>query len=190
MTLCVDKANQFADRGNVLTPGINSSLWYRVRRRDLVCHQFRKAKWSTILCLPRQPGTNVWRRKPRVVSTGVVVGLLEWAAMDAARHTLASGEDILGTGVAVTHCAPARRGAQLYITAECATRHGQYTVWEVHAYHGAVEVAYGTTSFAVVQVDPWLDKWTSTEWARWWTQPRWCHRAWRQICYWTGTLAS
>jgi predicted thioesterase len=126
----------------------------------------------------------MWRRKPKVVATGVLVGLLEWSAMEALRPFLARQEDVLGTSVDdFGHRAPAFRGDTLLLTATCSSVHGPYSVWRVNAYRGSQSIAYGYVGFHSVQVEAFVRRWIpASPWRRFRVRPRWIHRVWLTLC--------
>jgi predicted thioesterase len=160
-----------------LSVGIGHSIRYRVRRRDLVCFQFRAARWRCVLGLRRQPSATMWRRKPKVAATGVIVGLMEWVAMEALRPYIPQNHDVLGTVVDIKHRRPAFRGDALYLTALCTSTENAATLWHVNTYRGSQLVAQGYVGFQMVHTELIIQRWAPTSaWRRTRLRPRWCHR--------------
>ena len=163
----------------MLKLGVSHSIWYRLRRRDMVCFQFRAAKWASIIGLRRQPSSNPWLRKPKVVATGVVVSLMEWVAMLAICRTIDVDSDSLGTIVDnFEHRSPAFRGTTLHLYAECVGIGGQRSLWTVSAKDGERLIATGTVGFSVQRTEEFLDRWAPSTWRRWRAKPRWCYVVW------------
>ncbi len=127
-----------------LAPGIERTLTYQVRARDLVNTLF--------------PESSEFTRKPAVLATGILVALCEWPAMDALRLFLGDDEDSLGTQVSLSHQAPVSAGTKLTVTARCASVVGRASRWEVCAHDGTRTVARGWVEFAVVRTAAFLER--------------------------------
>ncbi|MDK8767493.1 hypothetical protein QP932_03120 [Corynebacterium freneyi] len=103
------------------------------------------------------PESEEYRAMPRVFATGFMVGLLEWAAINALKPHLESSEDSLGTVVDIKHSAPTPAGATLTVTAQCVTSAPPYFEWRVTAVDGDGDVAAdGLHGRNVIEVERFL----------------------------------
>lgn len=62
------------------------------------------------------PESEEFRRMPEVFATGFLVGLLEWACVEALRPHLEDGEGSLATAINISHLAPTPPGMKVTVT--------------------------------------------------------------------------
>lgn len=102
-----------------LQPGLTYTLQFRVPENKTVPHLY-----------PESPR---FREMPEVFATGFMVGLLEWACMEALAPHLEPGERTVGTLINVTHEAATPPGMQVTVEARCIAVEGRRSRWEVTA---------------------------------------------------------
>lgn len=99
------------------------------------------------------PESPEFRAMPEVFATGFMVGLMEWACIEALRPHLDEGEGSLGVGIAVTHTAPTLPGQTVTVTVTCRSVDGRRVGWEVTARDELDTIGTGTHDRAVVVWD-------------------------------------
>jgi fluoroacetyl-CoA thioesterase len=90
---------------------------------------------------------------PEVFATGFMVGLVEWACLDALRPHLDPGEGSLGTAVELTHVAPTLPGMTVTVHVECERVAGRQLWWRVEARDEIDHIGAGRHGRAVVRWD-------------------------------------
>ena len=90
---------------------------------------------------------------PQVFATGFMVGLMEWACVDALKPHLEPGEGSLGIAVDVTHTAATLPGQTVTVRVECIESEGNRLGWTVSAHDGIDAIGEGTHRRAVVKWD-------------------------------------
>jgi fluoroacetyl-CoA thioesterase len=90
---------------------------------------------------------------PEVLATGFMVGLIEWACLDALRGHLEAGEGSLGTAIDVTHVAPTLPGMSVRVRVECERVEGRQVWWRVEARDDIDLIGSGRHARAVVRWD-------------------------------------
>jgi fluoroacetyl-CoA thioesterase len=90
---------------------------------------------------------------PEVFATGFMVGLIEWACLDALRAHLEPGEGSLGTMINVTHLAPTLPGMSVTVRAECERVEGRQIFWKVEARDDLDLIGAGRHGRTVVRWD-------------------------------------
>lgn len=90
---------------------------------------------------------------PAVFATGYMVGLLEWACIDALAPHLEEGEGSLGIAIDVTHTAATLPGQTVTVSVECMESEGNRLGWRVSAHDGIDSIGEGTHRRAVVRWD-------------------------------------
>lgn len=86
---------------NTLRPGIRHTMSYVVRENRTVPHLLPESAYFAAM--------------PHVLATGYMVGIIEWACMEALRGHLDEGEITLGTLVDVSHVAPTLPGSTVTV---------------------------------------------------------------------------
>ena len=97
-------------------------------------------------------------RMPEVFATGFLVGLLEWACIEALRPHLEEGEGSLGTAISASHLAPTPPGMKVTVTATCLSVTGRTCEWRVEARDERDLISEGTHSRAVVSLERFQKK--------------------------------
>lgn len=104
------------------------------------------------------PESDEFRRMPEVLATGYLVGLLEWACIEALRPHLEEGEGSVGTAINVNHVAATPPGMKVTVTATCWSATGRSSEWRVEAHDERDLISEGTHSRAVVTWDRFQKK--------------------------------
>lgn len=104
---------------DTLTPGIEHTMHYVVPQERTVPH-----------LLPESPDFGAM---PEVLATGYMVGIIEWACIEALHGHLDDGELTLGTHVDLSHDAPTVPGSTVTIDVRVAEVDGRALVFDVEA---------------------------------------------------------
>ncbi len=105
-------------------------------------HRFRVPENKTVPYL--YPEAKPFQEMPKVFATGFLVGLFEWACIEAMAPHLEPGEASVGTLVHVTHTAATPPGMEVTVHARCVGVEGRRTVWEVEARDEVEAIGKGT----------------------------------------------
>lgn len=92
---------------------------------------FQVTKTKTVPYL--YPESGRFQEMPEVFATGFMVGLMEWACMEALAPHLHPGERTVGTMINVTHEAATPPGMRVTARVRCIAVEGRKTRWEVEA---------------------------------------------------------
>lgn len=118
---------------------------------DTHVHAFTVTDAKTV---PRlYPESAEFSAMPGVFATGFMVGLMEWACIDALRPHLEAGEGSLGVGIAVSHVAATPPGMRVTVTATCVSVEDRRIRWHVRAEDEVDLIGEGTHDRAVVVWD-------------------------------------
>jgi fluoroacetyl-CoA thioesterase len=79
------------------------------------------------------PEAETLREMPRVFATGFLVGLMEWACIEAMAPHLEPGEGSVGIRIDLAHTAPTPPGMEVTVEVSCVEVDGRRTVWEIEA---------------------------------------------------------
>nr|WP_298685630.1 thioesterase family protein [uncultured Dongia sp.] len=90
---------------------------------------------------------------PSVFATGFMVGLMEWACIDALRPHLDDGEGSLGIAINVNHTAATPPGMLVTVHVTCTKVEGKLLQWQVRAEDEVDLIGEGTHDRAVVRWD-------------------------------------
>ena len=104
---------------NTITPGLKHRFVHRVTERHAV---------AALL-----PESVIFSEMPAVLASGYLIGLMEWACMEAMQPHLEPGEGSVGTRFDLTHTSPTPVGHEVVIAVECVEVDGLRTVWEFEA---------------------------------------------------------
>ncbi|MFI1735783.1 thioesterase family protein [Streptomyces acidicola] len=104
------------------------------------------------------PEAGHFTQMPQVLATGYLVGLVEWACMQALDGHLDDGERTLGIHVDLSHEAPTPPGQTLTIDVELAKVEGRILTFGVTASDEAAVVCRGTHQRAVIDLDRFESK--------------------------------
>jgi fluoroacetyl-CoA thioesterase len=114
-----------------LRPGIEHELRFRVPREKTVPALY--------------PESPEFREMPEVFATGFMVGLLEWACVEAlGPHLDRPGEQTLGTHVDVSHLAATPVGLEITARIRLVEVDGRRLRFEVEAHDGVDLITKGT----------------------------------------------
>ncbi len=102
-----------------LKPGLTYVHSYQVPVCKTVPHLFEEAE--------------LFQQMPAVLATGFMVGLMEWACMEAMAPHMDEGEISLGVYVNVSHLAPTPPGMNVQVEVTCIAVEGQKTSWNLIA---------------------------------------------------------
>lgn len=105
---------------DTLMPGLEYTHTYRVPEDKTVPHLF--------------PEAASFQTMPRVFATGFMVGLMEWACIEALAPHLDEGEGSVGVLVNVTHEAATPPGMEIKVKVRLTGVEGQKTSWEIEAH--------------------------------------------------------
>lgn len=99
------------------------------------------------------PESALFRAMPAVFATGFMVGLMEWACVEALRPHLDEGEGSLGVAIAVNHIAATPPGMKVTVHVTCLNVDGRKTQWQVRAEDEIELIGEGTHDRVVVRWD-------------------------------------
>jgi len=77
--------------------------------------------------------SEMFQEMPEVFATAFMVGLMEWACMEALKPHLEEGEITLGTNISVSHLAATPPGMEVVINVTCTNVDGPRTSWAIEA---------------------------------------------------------
>ncbi|HEY6105848.1 MAG TPA: thioesterase family protein [Anaeromyxobacteraceae bacterium] len=119
-----------------LAPGLTFKFQYKVPEDKTVPHVF-----------PESPR---FREMPPVFATAYLVGLLEWACIEAIQPHLDAGEQSVGTGVWVTHSAATPPGLTVTVDLSVLKAEGRKLTFSLRAHDGIDAICEGTHERFVV----------------------------------------
>ena len=97
------------------------------------------------------PEAGEFARMPQVFATGYLVGLLEWACMEAVRAHLDEPHELtLGTHIDVSHCAATPPGLEVTVQVTLTRVDGRRLHFDVQAHDGVDVISRGTHQRALV----------------------------------------
>ena len=113
-----------------LCPGLSSEFSYRVPEDKTVPHVY--------------PESDLFRAMPRVFATAYMVGLVEWACMEAMRPHLDPGEQSVGIDVRLSHTAATPPGLTVTVHVNVDKVEGRRIRFSVKARDGVEPIGEGT----------------------------------------------
>jgi fluoroacetyl-CoA thioesterase len=119
-----------------LVPGIAHHFRYVVPADKTVPHVY--------------PESPLFRDMPEVFATAYMVGLVEWACMEAMQPHLDAGEQSVGTGVWVTHTAATPPGLMVTVDVVVERVDGRRVMFQVRLHDGVEAVGEGTHERVVI----------------------------------------
>jgi fluoroacetyl-CoA thioesterase len=123
---------------------------------DVHTFRFRVTDAKTVPNLyPESPD---FRAMPQVFATGYMVGLMEWACIDALKPHLEDGEGSLGIHIDVTHVAATPPGMEVTVHVTCTRIDGRRIAWHVRAEDEVELIGEGSHQRAIVRWDRFLPK--------------------------------
>ena len=75
----------------------------------------------------------LFQQMPKVLATGYLVGLMEWACMETMKPHMEVGEISLGVNINISHLAPTPPGMKVEVEVTCQEVDGQKTLWQIVA---------------------------------------------------------
>ena len=129
---------------HILKPGAVHQFRYRVPIEKTVPHLY--------------PESPQFRAMPEVFATGFMVGLIEWACIQALEVELEPGEGSLGTFISVSHLAATPPGMTVTVTVNCSSVEGRQLSWAVVARDEREVIGEGHHTRTVVRWDRFLNK--------------------------------
>lgn len=102
-----------------LQKGLTLTHTYQVPEDKTVPHVFQEA--------------DLFQSMPAVFATAFMVGLMEWACMEALRPYMNEGEISLGTNICVTHAAATPPGMEVKVEVTLLEVEGARTRWSILA---------------------------------------------------------
>jgi fluoroacetyl-CoA thioesterase len=116
---------------NTLQPGLTHQFRFTIPATKTVPHLF--------------PESALFQEMPPVLATGFMVGLMEWACIDALRpHLDWPHEQTLGTRVNLTHLAPTPPGFTVTVDVRLEQVDGRKLTFFFSAHDGIDRIADGT----------------------------------------------
>ena len=94
-------------------------------------HSYRVPEEKTVPFVFRE--SDLFQAMPPVFATAFMVGLMEWACMEALRPYMEEGEISLGTNICVTHAAATPPGLQVDVEVKLLDVSGPKTKWSIIA---------------------------------------------------------
>jgi len=104
------------------------------------------------------PESPDFRAMPAVFATGFMVGLMEWACIDALKSHLEEGEGSLGVGIDVNHVAATPPGMKVTVYVTCTKIDNRRVSFQVRAEDEIELIGEGTHDRAIVRWDRFLPK--------------------------------
>lgn len=122
-----------------LKPGLKHRFKYRVSDNKTVPHLY--------------PEAADFQTMPKVLATGFMVGLFEWACIDLMKDHLEPGEGSLGVHVDFSHLAATPPGLSVTVDVECTAVNGKRLSFFVRGHDGVDVIGEGRHERAVVMWD-------------------------------------
>jgi fluoroacetyl-CoA thioesterase len=104
------------------------------------------------------PESPLFRDMPPVFATAYMVGLLEWACIEAIQPHLDAGEQSVGTAIAVTHTAATPPGLTVTVHVALLKVDGKRLTFSVRAHDGVDPIGEGTHERFVIDGARFLRK--------------------------------
>ena len=127
-----------------LAPGITLTFRYTVPENKTVPHVY--------------PESLRFREMPEVFATAYMVGLLEWACIEAMQPHLEPGEQSVGTGIWVTHSAATPPGFTVTVDITVQKVEGRRLTFSVRAHDGIDAICEGTHERFVIHRERFVAK--------------------------------
>ena len=122
---------------DTLKPGLTHRFSFRIPATKTVPHLY--------------PESEMFRQMPEVLATGYLVGLLEWACIEALRpHLDWPREQSLGILVNFTHLAATPPGMTVTVDVELVKVEGRKLTFSISAHDGVDKISEGTHERAVI----------------------------------------
>ena len=120
-----------------LQPGLNYEFKFKIPVTKTVTHLY--------------PESQLFREMPQVLATGFMVGLVEWACIEAIRPCLDwPREQTLGTSVNLSHTAPTPPGFTVTVKVRLEKVEGRRLEFAVNAHDGVDTISTGTHERCII----------------------------------------
>lgn len=127
-----------------LRPGVSHTMTYVVPAQRTVPHLL--------------PESSEFAAMPEVLATGYMVGIIEWACMQAMADHLDDGEISLGTHVNLSHVAPTIPGSTVRIAVAVTAVEGRAVEFDVIAADDHATISTGTHRRGVVNKERFVSR--------------------------------
>jgi fluoroacetyl-CoA thioesterase len=121
---------------STMVAGLAQTFRYRVPADKTVPHVY--------------PESEIFRAMPGVFATAYMVGLMEWACMEAMQPHLDAGEQSVGTAICVSHTAATPPGLTVAVEVKLTRIEGRRLSFEVSAHDGVDPIGSGTHERTVI----------------------------------------
>lgn len=119
--------------------------------------KFKVPPTKTVPCL--FPESEMFQQMPQVLATGYLVGLMEWACIEAIRpHLDWPGEQSLGTHVNFSHLAATPPGFTVTINVRLDKIEGRSLAFTLSAHDGTDTISEGTHERVVIDAARFIAK--------------------------------
>lgn len=105
-------------------------------------HRYRIPENKTVPYVFQE--SDLFQGMPSVFATAFMVGLMEWACMEALRAHMEEGEISLGTSICVSHSSATPPGMEVEVRVRCLEVAGAKTRWSVVARDEKDQIGEGT----------------------------------------------
>lgn len=128
-----------------LQPGLAFEFKFKIPETKTVPHLY--------------PESQLFREMPSVLATGFMVGLIEWACIEALRPYLDwPREQTLGMHVNFSHTAPTPPGFTVTVSVKLQKIEGRKLTFSVNAHDGVDAISTGTHERIVIDVARFKEK--------------------------------
>lgn len=127
-----------------LSPGLTLEFSYRVPEQKTVPHVY--------------PESPLFQAMPHVFATAYLVGLFEWACMEAMQPHLEPGEQSVGVDIRISHTAATPPGLTVTVQVLLEAVEGRKLTFRVSAHDGVEAIGEGTHQRFVIQPERFLQK--------------------------------
>ncbi|HYP77347.1 MAG TPA: thioesterase family protein [Polyangiaceae bacterium] len=127
-----------------LGPGLKSQFSYLVPEQKTVPHVY--------------PESALFQVMPPVFATAYLVGLFEWACMEAIQPHLEPGEQSVGVDIRISHIAATPPGLTVQVQVEVEAVEGRKLSFRVSAHDGVETIGEGTHQRVLIQSERFLQK--------------------------------
>jgi fluoroacetyl-CoA thioesterase len=104
------------------------------------------------------PESDIFQKMPAVFATGYMVGLIEWACIDAIQPHLDEGEQSVGTDVRCSHTAATPPGFTVTVNLTLERVEGRKLTFSITAHDGVDAISEGTHERFVIDPARFLRK--------------------------------
>ena len=127
-----------------ISPGLTFEFSYRVPEQKTVPHVY--------------PESALFQSMPPVFATAYLVGLFEWACMEAMQPHLEPGEQSVGVDIRISHSAATPPGFTVTVHVVVEAVEGRKLSFRVSAHDGVESIGEGTHQRVVIETQRFLQK--------------------------------